>query len=81
VFAELSDGGRVHARGIRAALTHGEVPSSDKRVRFIGKEAYLAAGGTIRRDLFDEEDDFYAHDEALLETLVAARLKEAADAV
>jgi ParB family chromosome partitioning protein len=81
VFAGLSAADQLHPRRIRAALTEGEVPSSDKRVRFIGEQAYVAAGGTIRRDLFDDEDRYYVHDERLLETLVAARLSEMAQAV
>lgn len=81
VFSELTEANQLYPRRIRAALTHGEVPSSDRRVRFVGRETYLAAGGMIRRDLFDDEDDFYINDEALLEKLVAVRLSEMADAV
>src|ERR1051325_8586161 len=44
------------AGNIREALTKGEVQAaSDKRVKFVGLEAYEAAGGTVRRDLFAEE--------------------------
>jgi ParB family chromosome partitioning protein len=63
---------------IRRALTEDEVPSSDKRVRFIGLEAYAAAGGVIRRDLFDEDDSGYATDVALLDRLVTDKLQTVA---
>ena len=56
VFDELAEADQLYPRRIRAALTQGEVPSSDRACRFIGREAYLAAGGMIRRDLFDDED-------------------------
>lgn len=36
------------ARTVRRILTEGEVRPSDKRVRFIGLDTYLAAGGTVR---------------------------------
>ena len=36
--------GVYHPGGIRAALTEGEIPSSDKRVRFVGLDAYEQAG-------------------------------------
>ena len=37
---------RGNARAIRQALTEGDVPSRDRRVRFVGLDAYEAAGGT-----------------------------------
>lgn len=66
---------------IRRALTEGEIPSSDKRVRFVGIAAVAEAGGAIRRDLFDAEDSGYVQDAALLDRLVASKLSAAADAV
>lgn len=80
VFAELTGHGR-NPRAIRQALTQGEVPATDKRVRFIGLEAYEAAGGTIRRDLFDDRNSGYLQDAALLDSLVSEKLKAIADAV
>ena len=66
---------------IRRALAEDEVESSDKRVRFVGVEAYLAAGGVMRRDLFDEDDTGYLTDVALLDRLVSEKLKSVADQV
>lgn len=72
----LSDLGEWHCSPdrIRRALTEDEVPTSDKRVRFIGIDAYLAAGGTLRQDLFSEEDTGYVQDTALLDRLVSEKL-------
>lgn len=74
VYAELPDW-RRDASAIRRALTQGEIAASDKRVRFVGLEAYEAAGGAIRRDLFDDECGGYLQDEALLDRLVAEKLE------
>ena len=62
---------------IRHALTEAELPASDRRVRLVGLEAYEAAGGAVRRDLFSEDGGF-VQDAALLDRLVRAKLDEAA---
>jgi ParB family chromosome partitioning protein len=72
---------QLSPRSIRAALTEGEVPASDKRVRLIGLDAYEDAGGAVRRDLFDAEDGGYVQDIALLDRLVMDRLSMAASAI
>ena len=57
------------------------MPSHDRRVRFVGLEAYEAAGGAVRRDLFEPEDGGFVQDVALLETLVRQKLESIADEV
>jgi ParB family transcriptional regulator, chromosome partitioning protein len=42
-------------RAIMQELTKGQISISDRRVIFVGLEAYEAAGGTVMRDLFDED--------------------------
>lgn len=69
------------ADAIRRALTEGQVDASDRRARFVGAEAYLAAGGVITRDLFAGEDGGYFADPALLDRLVLAKLEQEAQAV
>ena len=66
---------------IRQQLTQGEVPASDRRVRFVGITAYQAAGGTVRRDLFTEDQGGWMTDPLLLDRLVTERLTTAAEAV
>ncbi len=74
-------GGHVSPAAIRRALTEGEVPVTDSRVRFIGLEAYIEAGGAVRRDLFDQENSGFVLNEALLEQLVVAKLEIKAEPV
>jgi ParB family chromosome partitioning protein len=66
---------------LRSRLLAGEVPASDSRVRFVGLDAYEAAGGTVRRDLFAEHDDAFVTDPVLLDRLVSQRLHDEADTV
>ncbi|HWF78118.1 MAG TPA: hypothetical protein VN694_13185, partial [Caulobacteraceae bacterium] len=66
---------------IRRLLTEGAVRASDKRARFIGLEAYEAAGGAVLRDLFQGDDGGWLQDVALIDRLVAERLAREADAV
>lgn len=73
VYAELPDWNRS-ASVIRRHLTAGETPASDKRVLFVGLAAYKAAGGDVRRDLFDDRDSGTILDSALLDRLVADKL-------
>lgn len=68
------------AHTIRAAIQSEALKASDKRIKFIGGlEAYEAAGGSVRRDLFDQTNSGYATDLALVEKLVAAKLEAEAE--
>jgi ParB family transcriptional regulator, chromosome partitioning protein len=81
VWEGLSEWERDNPRSIRDALTESDVPSHDRRVRFVGLEAYEGAGGTVRRDLFEPEDGGFVQDVGLLETLVRQKLEAIADNV
>jgi len=60
---------------IRRLLTQAHVPAHDRRVAFVGLEAYEAAGGVVLRDLFSEEErGVYLEDAALLDRLVREKL-------
>jgi ParB family chromosome partitioning protein len=63
---------------IRKLLTQSHVCPSDRRVQFVGAEAYEAAGGTILRDLFAEDHGGYFTDSQLLDRLVLEKLEAAA---
>jgi ParB family chromosome partitioning protein len=70
----------IHNRepyAIRRLLTETNVPARDRRARFVGLEAYEAAGG-ILRDLFSEDQGGYLEDAALLDRLTKERLESAA---
>ncbi len=67
---------------LRDRLTEREIDASHALVRFVGLDAYEAAGGGIRRDLFAQDDSgVYVTDAALLETLVREKLDSHAVAV
>ena len=66
---------------IRRMLTEKSVRASDKRARFIGLEVYEAAGGTVSRDLFQNDDGGWLDDPALLDRLVTEKLKREAESV
>ncbi|MBW8464121.1 ParB/RepB/Spo0J family partition protein [Acidovorax sp.] len=72
-----------HPESLRDHLTHDEVDASrDALARFVGVEAYEAAGGGIRRDLFaDEHKGVFLTDAGLLEKLARDRLADAAESV
>lgn len=65
--------------GIRRALTEAWVDTRHRYVRFIGVDAYVAAGGAVERDLFQEEHEGYLTDRALLDRLVREKLDALGD--
>lgn len=82
VFDEIeARGGRFDRAGVVRMLTHQKVATDDKRFLYVGEDAYLAAGGTISRDLFDAEGGGYADDSGLLDRLALAKLAEEAPAL
>ncbi|MGE3874064.1 MAG: ParB/RepB/Spo0J family partition protein [Parvibaculaceae bacterium] len=66
---------------IRQLLTETTIPASDKRVLFVGVEAYEQAGGAILRDLFQTDEGGWLQDPALLDRLVSEKLKTVADEI
>ena len=75
VFANIADSYYpVERSRIVQMLTHDKMRSTDYRFRFVGEDAYIAAGGAITRDLFDDRDTGYAEDSALVIRLATERL-------
>jgi ParB family chromosome partitioning protein len=66
---------------IRRMLTERTVRASDKRARFVGLEAYEAAGGVVMRDLFQQDDGGWLEDAALLDRLATEKLAAEADTI
>jgi len=66
---------------IRRMLTEGAVRASDRRAQFVGLDKYVEAGGEVLRDLFQTDDGGWLQDAALLETMVAEKLNEEAEAI
>lgn len=80
IFASLPSH-QVRPTVIRQHLTDGEVPLSNKRMRFLGVDAYREAGGAIRQDLFDSDNEGFALDAALVDRLVQERLEALASEI
>lgn len=72
-------GPHTPAYAIRRAMTEAKVRVDDRRVRFVGVEAYEAEGGGILRDLFTEDGGGWLEDVVLLDRLVGDKLAGLAD--
>lgn len=81
VWDTVSKGWNRQGYYIKRLLTEGTVNAGDRRVQFVGLNAYEAAGGIVTRDLFEEDGGGWLQDVPLLERLVADRLKALADQI
>ena len=81
VWEQVNQGQHVPAYHIRRLLTEDAIAANDRRVRFIGLDAYTEAGGYIMRDLFSTDDDGWLQDPALVELLVNEKLSEVAQEI
>ena len=66
---------------VRRIITEEPIPATAAIARFVGLDAYQAAGGTVLRDLFSDDDDrgIWFEDQALLNDLATKRLVTVAD--
>ncbi|MBD3729261.1 MAG: ParB/RepB/Spo0J family partition protein [Sphingomonadales bacterium] len=81
VWEQVKDTPYISAHQIRRMLTEDAIPAGDRRVRFIGIDAYVEAGGYVMRDLFSANDDGWLQDPVLVEQLVNAKLATAAEEI
>ena len=65
----------MNAYAVRSYLTQGAVRANDRLAKFVGIDAYEAAGGIVRRDLFEDELVFLDSPD-LLNRLATERLEE-----
>ena len=63
------------AYNLRALVLAAEVSGDDHRARMVGLDAYRAAGGEIRSDLFSDSGSTYLKDVALLDRLYGEKLE------
>jgi ParB family transcriptional regulator, chromosome partitioning protein len=70
-------------QALREHLTHEEIEAGqDALARFVGVDAYVSAGGGVRRDLFsDEQQGLYLADAGLLHTLARDKLAAVSEQV
>jgi ParB family transcriptional regulator, chromosome partitioning protein len=66
---------------ILASLGEDQIPASDPRAVFVGRDAYVAAGGGMLADLFDAADEGFFTDAALLADLATRKLEKEAEVV
>ena len=66
---------------IRRQLTESAVRASDRRARFVGLDAYEAAGGMVLRDLFEDDGGGWLQDVALLDRLATEKLATEAEKI
>ncbi|EIG61274.1 ParB/RepB/Spo0J family partition protein [Bradyrhizobium sp. WSM1253] len=81
VWDNVSRSGYDEPYQIRRMLTENAVRASDRRVQFIGLDAYEQAGGGVLRDLFEHDDGGWLQDVALLDRLVTEKLKAEAEPI
>ena len=81
VWETIKDAWSKEPYQIRRMLTETTVRASDKRAVFVGVEAYELAGGIVMRDLFQSDDGGWLQDAALLDRLVAEKLKATAETI
>ena len=82
VWEQVSaQGYRPSAGQVKRLLTEERVPGRTAVARFVGVDAYEAAGGAVMRDLFADEHEHgvWFEDPVLLEKLAMAKLQAAAD--
>lgn len=68
----------THAASVRSAMTVGRVPAHDRLARFVGVDAYEAAGGRLVKDLF-EADIVFIDDGELLQRLAGEKVEAMRD--
>ena len=79
VWAQLANQGyRPAPSQVKRLLTEERIPANSAMARFVGVDAYEAAGGPVLRDLFAAEDEsgIWFEDPALLNELAMAKLGE-----
>ncbi|WP_246706415.1 hypothetical protein [Rhizobium laguerreae] len=78
VWFELPDWNR---EPLNLRLTREHVRSTDRLARFVGIEAYVAAGGSILRDLYAEDASTFLSDRPLLTQLAMDALAQTVEPV
>ena len=75
IWNAVKDSYHIHPHHIKRLLTETGYSASSKLGRFVGVEAYEAAGGNILRDLFAERDTIHLENPELLERLAIEKLQ------
>lgn len=82
VFEEFSNGYyRNDVDAIRSAIASGTYCGADPKALFVGRDAYVEAGGRIDRDLYSDEETELWIDADILDELANAKLAVEAEAI
>ena len=75
VWNQVKDNSYIQPYTVKRLLTESAVPLDSDLGKFVGAEAYEAAGGTITRDLFSGDEDGFMDDAALVRRLAIEKLE------
>ncbi|PSJ42225.1 ParB/RepB/Spo0J family partition protein [Allosphingosinicella deserti] len=76
VFEQIGNSyGGAQPDSVRRMMTQATASGADRRARFVGENAYVAAGGRVERDLFSGEAAARWLDVPLLERLATEKLE------
>lgn len=78
VWNAVKDSYHIHPQSIKRQLTETAHSASSSIGRFVGIKAYVAAGGVLLRDLFDDNAAAHMENPELLERLAVEKLQDAA---
>lgn len=81
IYEQLDTWAKNNPHYIKEHLTKDEISSQDEMARFVGLDAYQAAGGFIRQDLFSTDNECWLTDGNLLRRLANEKLGKAASKV
>lgn len=70
-----------HPGAIRRALTEHEISAREPLAKFVGLKAYEKAGGAVRRDLFQQDDEGVMLDSELVRRLALQKLEVHAEKI
>jgi len=79
VWNSVKDSHYVHSHSIKRMLTETSYSAGSKLGRFVGIEAYEAAGGVVMSDLFSDHDTTYFENPDLVERLALEKLQAEAE--
>ncbi len=80
VWNAVKDSYHIHPQSIKRQLIETAHSASSSIGRFVGIDAYEAAGGVLLRDLFDDNAAAHMENPELLERLAVEKLQDAAKA-
>ncbi|WP_029066099.1 ParB/RepB/Spo0J family partition protein [Labrenzia sp. DG1229] len=79
IWESIKDGYHIQPYTIRNRLTEKSYSGASKLAKFVGIDAYKAAGGTVIEDLFSDRENTHLKDSDLLEKLAQEKLQGLAD--